>query len=165
MTAQAGRQAGTRTHGSAGRPPPPSPTACPNALLCRAVLWGTTHLGPQSHLAALGLNAGSAQPSSRGCAEPSRASGCSSRSGTWSGGPERLSHPSRGTICVVQRLIHSVVCLGFVLIFFFPNHPLQVLGEGSISFFFFPAHWPIPKTNILEQACGGESVLIKAEET
>lgn len=38
--------------------------------------------------------------------------------------------------------------------FFFPNHPLQVLGEGSISFFLFPAHLPIPKTNILEQAWG-----------
>ena len=48
---------------------------------------------------------------------------------------------------------------------FFPNHPLQVLGEGSISFFFFPVRWPILKTNILEQACGGESVLIKAQET
>lgn len=133
---QAGRQAGTRTHGSAGRPPPPSPTACPNALLCRAVLWGTTHLGPQSHLAALGLNAGSAQPSSRGCAEPSRASGCSSRSGTWSGGPERLSHPSRGTICVVQRLIHSVVCLGFVLIFFFQTTHFKFWVKVQFHFSF-----------------------------
>lgn len=50
-------------------------------------------------------------------------------------------------------------CCGFS----FPNHPLQVLGEGSISFFLFPAHLPIPKTNILEQACGGESILIKPE--
>lgn len=58
---------------------------------------------------------------------------------------------------MVQRLIHSVV--GF---FLFPNHPLQVLGEGSISFFLFPAHLPIPKTNILERARGGEGVLIKA---
>lgn len=45
----------------------------------------------------------------------------------------------------------------------FPNHPLQVLGEGSVPFFLFPAHLPIPKTNILEQACGGEGALIKAK--
>lgn len=52
----------------------------------------------------------------------------------------------------------------FILLWvFFPNHPLQVLGEGSISFFLFPAHLPIPKTNILEQACGGEGILIKPE--
>jgi len=49
----------------------------------------------------------------------------------------------------------------FILLwFFFPNHPLQVLGEGSVSFFLFPAHLPIRRTNILEQASGGEGALI-----
>lgn len=71
-------------------------------------------------------------------------------------GPRLSFLHQQGNYLCVQRLIHAVVG-------FFPNHPLQVLGEGSISFFLFPAHLPIPKTNILEQACGVESILIKPE--
>lgn len=80
-------------------------------------------------------------------------------------GPRTPLAPQPGNYLCGSKTYSFCCVFGFCFDFFFPNHPLQVLGEGSISFFFFPARWPIPKTNILEQACGGESVLIKAEET
>lgn len=73
-------------------------------------------------------------------------------------GPQTVSAAPTRELFVWFKDLFILLWVFFLL----PNHPLQVLGEGSISFFLFPAPLPIPKTNILERARGREGVLIKA---